>query len=146
MPKILFVIGLGFLEIGPNSILGWSWNCWQSSCLSFWSAGLQAWLHLELSQWASRTCSVAPKSLFYPVTWCLVLGVRLFSAHCSAFSRIMTLTKMFACLLPWVHLYCPRRKKRSFYCLDHIVWQLWTIQFIRALLDGHVNYQVLAEF
>lgn len=32
------------------------------------------------------------------------------------------------------------------YCLHRTIWKFLEIQFIRALLDDHLNYQVLAEF
>lgn len=53
----------------------------------------------------------------------------------------------FACLLSRVDLYCSGRKKK--FILLFVSCSLTTLEnpiYQRALLDDHLNYQVLAEF
>lgn len=60
------------------------------------------------------------KSLLYPLTWCLVLGVRLFSAHGSASSRIIKLTRCsFVCYLQCI--FTAQEEKMFFLLLHHVV-------------------------
>lgn len=106
MSRILFAIGLGFwrqdltlcwagLEIAGNSSASLSFRVLDDRQDYNWSCLCEL-----------RGCVLCPlKSLLHSLTWGLVLGVRLFSAHGSTLSRTMKLTKTFACLLSPVYFY-----------------------------------------